>query len=275
MFDACNFSYWPDPDSEFAKSKKFYTVEGKATTFGQVNAFIRAMKNPDIEFLDCDWILKASQADFEDIWRSDPGFPMIPLLDKRIEHLKQVASVLKEKFDGQIFNLIKTCQQDAVQVLNQILFHFPCFRDMNDGTGFFKRAQLFIWDLYNHVRPLNSACDWTQTSIDQMTIFADYRNPQSLLDFGCMSYSKELETLVKNRTILEYGGIYEVEIRAATIHISELIVELTNHLLVVNPIKNIQSVNSLIVDNFLWGYAKFEMDESKVLPYHLCRTVFY
>ena len=230
------------------------------------------MEKYNYQWLSVDFHLKQTTSDpeiYHKIWAPDQGCPEIPLLETRIKHLNEVCTVLKKEFDGQIFNLIKKADNSAVKLLNLILQHFPCFRD----TGFYKRAQLFICDVWNHCRNLESSeskfCTF-DTDFDQLSVFADYRNPQTLLEFECINYTEELRETLKNRILIPKDDVREMEIRAATIEASERIVKMAN-----DKLNDGIKINSVVVDQFLWVYAKFHMDESKALPYHLTRCVWY
>lgn len=48
-------------------------------------------------------------------------------------------------------------------------------------------------------------------------MFADYRVPQTLNYWGILKYSPELEERIRNKQEIPHGGVYEVEIRAATV----------------------------------------------------------
>ena len=282
LIDTANFSYWQDPNPETGEILGVYTVDGYKTTFAQVAAFKRELERSNGRWLNPDYILSLDDAKFEEIYRPDPGHPAIPLLSKRVEHLREVSLTLQRNFDGQIYNLIKLAEGSAVALLNLILEHFPCFRDESPSGefGFYKRAQLFVCDLVNHCKKLEIETDSESGArfcdfhdLGELSVFADYRNPQSLLAFDCLKYGDELVSDLKAKRLIPLGDRKEQEIRAATIQSCEMIVDRTNILL--GEANEPNRVNALIVDNFLWCYAKFHMDESKVLPYHLTRCVWY
>lgn len=70
-------------------------------------------------------------------------------------------------------------------------------------------------------------------------MFPDYRVPQILNQFGVLSYSADLNTLIKHKTVIPHGGEHEVEIRAATV-------------IAVEEIKIILGLKATEIDWILW-----------------------
>ena len=56
-------------------------------------------------------------------------------------------------------------------------------------------------------------------------MFADYRVPQSLRHVGIISYSDQLAQLIDSETELQYSGKEEVELRAVTIIVVDMILQ--------------------------------------------------
>ena len=116
------------------------------------------------------------------------------LVGERVRCLREVAAVLKSKFAGSVTAMIGGAQNSAEQLLNTVTDNFPCFADCAvleaDGgltnVSFHKRAQIFIADLWgmNEGRGIGRFDD-----IEALTMFADYRVPQSLQYFGALQYS--------------------------------------------------------------------------------------
>lgn len=133
----------------------------------------------------------------------------------------------------------------------------------------FVPSRAFIW---NHC----GARDVTNfRDIDELTAFADYRVPQSLERFGCLVYSSALLDKIKRLALIEQYSKEELEIRAGTIAACWQIVECTNEMLEKQEGCELR-INSIVVDNFLWVYAKFKMVETAdSLPYHLTRCCNY
>lgn len=83
------------------------------------------------------------------------------------------------------------------------------------------------------------------TDIDQLTVFADYRVPQLLNEYGILEYTEELQKRINGKVELCSGSEEEVEIRAATVVTVERMKKYLNE-------KLGKSCMSVEVDQFLW-----------------------
>lgn len=112
------------------------------------------------------------------------------------------------------------------------------------------------------------------SDIDSITMFADYRVPQSLAYFGAITYSERLLELLRTNPHLERGGREECEIRAASIWSVELArrraLELMDPTLTANA-----PFNSIVIDFYLWDYAKAHSKDMDHIPIHKTMTIFY
>ena len=100
--------------------------------------------------------------------------------------------MLRKKYSGSVVKLIESADRSAQRLLQILTTDFECFKDsvtLPDGTqvSFYKRAQILISDLWSLFKGqgLGEFHD-----IDTITMFADYRVPQSLQYFGAMVYSE-------------------------------------------------------------------------------------
>ncbi len=105
----------------------------------------------------------------------------------------EVADILSDKFNGSVLEMVRSAGDSALRLVDVVTNSFPCFRDCADYEGyrvsFLKRAQIFVADLWSAfgVRKFHD--------IDQLTMFADYRVPQSLQYLGVLQYS-EVELII-------------------------------------------------------------------------------
>lgn len=288
---AINFSYWQNPTKNAEGERgihSVFTVNGYKTTWGMVASVERALKSEEIQkhsggILSPKFHLEASIFVLKEIFEPDAYCPLIPMIAKRIDNWREISKILLDKFDGQIYTVLKQADRSAVKFLNILLENFPCFRDesvvqVNGGQvngnnqtpvityGFYKRAQLLVADIWNH-------CNGTGLTdfhdIDQLSAFADYRVPQSLRALGCIEYDTELAEKIENFELIEQHSAMEIEIRAATVKACDEIAKEANLIIGENVI------NSTIVDNYLWVYAKFRVKEEEMQPYHLTRCCNY
>lgn len=132
---------------------------------------------------------------------------------------------------------------------------------------FYKRAQIFVADIWGaYGRPSDPSHPYFFHDIDRVTMFADYRIPQILLQVGVLEYSSGLLEKVLNREEILFGSEEESEIRAATVIAVELIRD---------RLKEKKNVKLLAVeiDWLLWNWGEVVKEEIK--PHHRTLTIFY
>ena len=111
------------------------------------------------------------------------------LVGERARCLREVSDVLKSWFNGSVTEMIKKAENSAERLLQLVTGKFPCFCDsavLFGRVSFHKRAQIFIADLWG----MNEGKGIVRfDDIEVLTMFADYRVPQSLQYFGALKYS--------------------------------------------------------------------------------------
>jgi len=191
---------------------------------------------------------------------------------------------LVEYFGGNFENVINQCNNCAKNFIDIILRYFPSYNDRSiykeREVYFYKRVQILVADIW--------AC-FEGTSygnfldIHIVTMFADYRVPQALAFFGILKYSSHLINVLNSNTIIPPGDPLEIEIRGCSILAVELIKKqlitvietaLVNNEIDKNDLKN-QKINSILIDFFLWIYAKTHKEELNLTPIHKTHTIFY
>lgn len=102
----------------------------------------------------------------------------------------EVGASLRENYSGSFVNCIKKCDGSAQRLLELVVTEFPCFRDEATFDGrrvaIYKRAQILISDIWCLFEGKGLG---TFGDIDSLTMFADYRVPQSLQFLGVFEYS--------------------------------------------------------------------------------------
>ena len=128
------------------------------------------------------------------------------------------------------------------------------------------RAQIFVGDLWGAFK--GEGLGYFE-DIDMLTMFADYRVPVTLLEFGVLEYSEELKQLVQSKTVISPGSEMEVEIRSCTVQAVEMIIQQMRKTF------EDQSLvpRSLELDWFLWQAGEKRRDVSD--PHHRVLTIFY
>lgn len=195
-----------------------------------------------------------------------------PLLTERVKCLHEVGNVLLEKFDGSFVNIVKKADNSAVKLLDLILNNFQCFKDeaeyKNVKVGLYKRAQILIGDIWACFQ--NKELGYFK-DIDELSAFADYRIPQTLLWYEIIEYQEDLLKKLKNNSVLKNGCEEEVEIRACTIQA----VELLNKYAITKL--GLGKINSVLIDHFLWDFRRKHSQEilDKGLPFHKTFSIYY
>jgi hypothetical protein len=148
-------------------------------------------------------------------------------------------------------------QGSAVRLAEE-LATWPMWRDVSSYEGreipFFKRAQIAPFDL--HLQGIAPARD-----VDRLTIFADNLVPHVLRLDGVLTFERRLLSRIEAGELLEHGSPEEVEIRAAAIHATELLVAAHG------------DTTAGAADNWLWNRGAGE--RYKAAPRHRSRTTAY
>lgn len=257
--DAVNFCFWPD------KGKPKWRVEwpkGNIVDGGwyALKACFERGLAESVPILEAEYLSSISLDDTKKFFRGVYDVD-IPLVEKRMENLREAGSVLKEKFGGQFINVLELSGYDTVKLVNLVMNNFPSFRDVSVLDGgqviFLKRAQIVASDMSYILK------DGPQklTNLDALTAFADYKLPQVIRMFGLMNYEKSLAKKVDNSEDIPHDSREEIEIRAATVWAVELLRQ------------KIGTMTSGEIDNVIWLLSQDIQAEAG--PYHRTRTIYY
>ena len=153
-----------------------------------------------------------TQDDLKHIFRSDTTSQM-PLLEKRIEVLQEIGNILKEKFGGSFEGVLERAENSAVKLVEIVTETFPCFRDTavyeGRSVAFYKRAQILVADLWMLYRGEGPGAF---SDLDKLTMFADYRVPQTLAYMGALEYTEDLRKMLKDQYVFNSGDREEVSV---------------------------------------------------------------
>ncbi|MFN8535665.1 MAG: queuosine salvage family protein [Dehalococcoidia bacterium] len=254
LVDALNFCFWGDPK---------WSIDCRGERLDGYWALAFAVKRAiqsGVPLLDAAYLADMGLADLSQVLA---GNVPIPLLDQRLKNAREVGTVLLERYDGQIANLVDEADGRAAGLVERLVSDFTSFDDRADWHGvevrFFKRAQLLAADLVaaNAVPPWSDAND--------LTAFADYQLPRVLRAFGVLEYAPELAVRVDDRVELSAGSDEEIEIRAATVQACEQLRDVLH--------QRGRLVTAADVDCLLWTAAQSGLPDDR--PYHRTRTIFY
>ncbi|MFD1635099.1 queuosine salvage family protein [Haloplanus ruber] len=181
-----------------------------------------------------DTLSDLSLSDVERLFEPADG-DEIPMLEERHQILTQVGENLSNQYDGRFANLIDSAEPclyaDGNGIVDRLVTHLPSFDDSSavtlaDGSAlevaFWKRAQLAAGMAYGRFQ--NQECFRVEDP-GAFTLFVDYNLPNVLRELGVLEYSDHLAELVDSRTMIEAGSREEVELRAATVHAGDELIE--------------------------------------------------
>ena len=257
LFNSISFSYRGNP--KWTIEYRGQRVDG---AYGMIACIGKAVEQRKL-VLEARYLSQITKADFSSLLA---GNVEIPLFEERFAIIREIATVLIEKFNGDIRNLIKLAEGDVEQLIALLIEHFPSFRDEAVYRGknirFSKRAQLFVADVYQGFR----GQEWGNFhTISEITACADYKLPFVFRRLGMLSYRKTLADQIDQQKVLEKWSEEEIEIRASAIWIVELMRRFLQ--------QRIPEVQSFQINDYirLLGQQKLPTDK----PYHRVRTTAY
>lgn len=170
LCDLLNFSFWRCDDGPS------FDVEFRGCVYSGYWSLPATLNAHSPKICDPKFYGRISPGDFDQIFN-----PNIPLKEERIALMHQAGQILTTKYDGSFTNFLNSKEEeveleDAWSFINRLIIEFPSFRDCSkiDGSSspiwFLKRAQILVADLW-----AASGGSIFSHSINQLTIFADYR----------------------------------------------------------------------------------------------------
>lgn len=187
-----------------------------------------------------------------------------PCLIFRLQSLTEANKILSKKYQNSVFYLIKKAYFDAEKLVKILAEDFSSFNDHAFYQGkkveFFKKAQIFVTLVYVYCRSFKIK------NIDKITAGADYRLPCFLQHLRILRYTKKLNLLIKKGQIIPALSMEEVEIRANTIHVIEIIKKTLEDFYK-------KKFFSYIIDNYLWLKGRKIRKIAK--SHHRTITIYY
>ncbi|TRY69104.1 hypothetical protein TCAL_01430 [Tigriopus californicus] len=267
--DVLNFSFWHQEDQpQYAITYKGNRYTGYLSLCAAINRTL----DQGIPLTDPDFFGTITEDQLDGYLKGDQGVSC-PLIPDRVRCLQEASNILKSKYENSVKNLILSAKGSAQSLLTKLTSDFECFNDSAEfdadrRVSFFKRAQIFISDLWC----LFEGQDLGKfEDIDSLTMFADYRVPQSLQYFGAFKYSEALLDQLNTNEELAFGHPFEMEIRGCSIKAVDVIVEEVRKKQLDPTIR----VNAILVDYFLWGFRREKAKEMEKFPYHKTRSIYY
>ncbi len=263
VLDALNFCFW----NWAVDDGQRWTIEYAGVRYDGYWALVAALRRATDHgrpLWDAEYLLTASDSELAAIFASagPEGVP-IPMLDRRVAHLREVGIGLRET---PIDELIGAANGSAVTLVESVCRRFPSFEDSTNVDGhdvrFLKRAQIFIADLHGAFGGVGFGAF---SDLHELTAFADYKVPQVLRRFGVLRYTPELSATLRERRLIPANSRWELEIRAATIWACELIRQELD--------RRGTPLRAFEIDWALWLAGQSLPPSSE--PYHRTPTIFY
>ncbi|KAJ1965082.1 hypothetical protein GGI12_000998 [Dipsacomyces acuminosporus] len=291
VVDALNFSFWSDKSISSNHARQYtVSLDGEQYTgYWTLCAAINRAMAEGVPITDARYYSRVEPDVLARILRTDDPATQepIPLFNERLHVLHEVGRVLVKKYDGKFANLLAACHGSAQQLVETVAREFPCFRDVHEfklqPVYLYKRAQILVADIWACFEGKGKG---SFHDIDAITMFADYRVPQALCYFGALEYSPQLleflsrseKAVVENTELrasasppkpglLPSGHRWEVEIRGNSIWAVEQIRQ--------EILSRGVYVNAILLDFYIWDYAKDNAEAMRDIPIHLTRSVYY
>ncbi len=257
VVDAVNFCFWPDKEKDRWEIK--YGNKRYRGYYG-LSMSLRKAWESGIPITDFRYLKNITEKELRIIFA---GRGQLPLLKERARILRQCASILLRRYDGQVSELVLSAKGSALQLVYKIAGEFEPFDDRATYNGqpvwFLKRAQILTGDIWGCFKGGGIGKFY---DIDKLTALADYRLPELLEYYGVLEYAPDLKKKILGKKKISAGSKEEVEIRAATIWAVEYLKQAVK-----------KKLNSMLIDWILWN--KSQRLKSLLPPHHRTRTIFY
>ncbi|KAI9182956.1 hypothetical protein H9P43_003872 [Blastocladiella emersonii ATCC 22665] len=269
FLDLMNFSFWHDDDT------KPYTVayQGKRYTgYWSLCAAIMRALDEGVRITEAKVMRDVSEETLRRVFRGETD-TQISLFDERLKAIREAGDVLMTRFNGSFVNLIREANGSVQSLMRLVLEHFPTFRDETTYRGervaIYKRLQILPGDVW---ACFEGAGLGAFRDIDSLTMLADYRVPQALVHLGLLEYSPALLARLQDPAHrLASGDPVEVEIRAGSVWA----VEVVRRRIVEMIEEGEKAPTAVLLDFFLWDYAKTHPEDMAHIPIHRTRGIFY
>lgn len=165
-----------------------------------------------------------------------------PLLEERKRHLLEVADHGIRFANYVVLNK----EKHGKELIEDLIRNFTGF----SSDTFLKRTSLFFIQL-------NRQLGWFPELMQDIFVPADYQVPKMLRHFKALEYSNHLSYKIQEGKLIEKGSLMECQIRAATIKVCRMIMDITGW-------------NISEVDTWLWTKRKLPIEK-----FHLTITSDY
>lgn len=253
MYESINFCFWDNYSWNIIYNGKVWHG-----SMALLYSIAKASENRKVE-LNAEFLSKLSEKEFSTALNINEC--KLSMIRERYNSFKQTFDTIynkKNKFWQELYS-IKTAEEMEEYISKE----FTSFHDVSYYKGkkiiFNKRSRLLIRDLYCISKTVKDNIK----NIDNIKGCADYNLPRYFRDEGIFIYAESLMKIIDEEIEITSGSNIEVELRANTIYVIELIKE---------KLKKVgKKTNSLELDGILWNLSKIQQ---KTLPHHT-RSIYY
>jgi len=256
ILDTLNFGsgYFPFLAKE-AGFSGYYTVATKLKNFVQASG----IPSPDeLAGMDAEACARLFEQSLE-----NPH--MAELMQYFASALSDLGRWICNQHNGDYLGFLRSASS-AAEAVNH-LTEMPFFRDASDYFGrtvwFLKRAQIMLQDI-KIAAPSHKLIQFAD--IDRMTIFADNLLPFVFRVDGLMKCHPWLEERISNEELIGSGSIEEIELRACSVHIAEIICKVIR--------EEYHSISARELDYLLWMRGQ-SLKPITTLKRHRTRCPYY
>ncbi|MBD3261959.1 MAG: hypothetical protein GF334_09915 [Candidatus Altiarchaeales archaeon] len=168
----------------------------------------------------------------------------ISMVKERTHALREVGDFLLKNTDFTFEKFFRKHQRNAYRASQALPVLLPSWRD-----PFAKRSQLFVGMVYGRFQDREDL-PLDESSIKDLTVFADYRVPQTLIAMGILRPHSMLLTRINRRNLIGPSSRMELELRAASVVSADV---LKDNLI---EVRRDKTINILHVDFLLWNAAR-------------------
>ena len=246
-FNAINF-YFSDKQGRFSIKRDDKEILGSS-------AAAMIMTENKSFFSDAEELKELDNLTFDFLFTGSDG-RKIPRSDWRVNHLNEFGTVLSSKYGGSIDNLVEDSNHllfdNGKGFVERMMNEFDSYHDVSSykekTIHFAKRAQLLAGMI--HGRAVAEGGKGF-SDIDNLSVYADYVLPMIFQFWGLLKIPQSAEKNIEAGKYFERESAFEVEYRAATIRIADLMVNEINKL---RPAD--EKINNMMLDTYLWGLGR-------------------
>ena len=229
IFNAINYCYFDQDGKRFSDEG----LSGSTLAATRLTEARKEIKDPVfLSHVDENYLLS-------ELFRAEGP---ISLVKERAAALREVGTFLSQNahVPNLFWKYFRKYRSNAYVASQALATHLPSWSD-----PFAKRAQLFVGMVYGRFQDDNPPI--TKESLEDLTVFADYKVPETLIRMGIIVPSAALMTRLHRQEFIGSGSRKELEIRAATILGADMLMKALNSF---RPDDG--QLSSLNIDYLLW-----------------------